>query len=524
MTSNMTLCMDSSFHSINPVQCSASRILGSTLVSVAMLSTAFNLRFLFWSLNHGRNRSRQNLFIFSMIFSSMLVIGVMIPSVILQSFTCQRLCSPFYCQLEGFISYLNGCVHIFMLMMISIIRYVTVLHGSVAKRRFRRNSNLAVVISWLLGLVFAVPPLFKWNRFIPEGLGFHCGLNWSDRSTSSHIYLFSTMLFVYFIPLVVLSIVNTYVYCAIRRLIGRATTNNVQSMFPAALIDLSVNKNTSPAYVSLSSTTTQSFRLKSKHTPKSPTRNPRYNEHRTIDTSQIRQMMRMNRLKADRRFALATIFLVAEYLLSWTPYACMALSHLFHITSIIEQPLLITVCAFIAKVSMIINPFIYILAIKTKQLKVICLLKRCNCLRCRVRWTDCFVNEDRCDSCLAQRLIRNERFFYLTECEYVYRCSRETERRDRQLHDKLEECLTDLMLNQRSIRLMWWSDSCVHITEILIPVVICALVLLQSWAPCSCETCKNQESFLRRESTDSMSNEQSLGMISSCESKLFRHR
>ena len=385
MDSNLTLCMESSLHAINDLQCFVSRILGSILISVALFSATFNLRFLFWSLNHGRNRSRQNLFIFSMIFSSMLVTGVIVPSVVLQSFACRRLCSPFYCQLEGFISYLNGCVHIFMLMMISIIRYVTVLHGNAAKLRFRRNSNLAVVISWLLGLVFAVPPLFKWNRFIPEGLGFHCGLNWSDRSTSSHIYLFSTMLFVYFIPLVVLSIVNTHVYIAIRGMISRVRTLDERPIVALPLEAFCLGKHASHAYVSVSSTT-QSTKLRNLQTLNSSLRRSVYNNRQLGDSIRIRHMMRMNRLQADRRFALATIFLVAEYLLSWTPYACMALFYLFHVTPIIEHPLLISICAFIAKVSMMINPFIYLLAVKTKEWKTIFCYQRCSCVNCRGRW------------------------------------------------------------------------------------------------------------------------------------------
>ena len=91
--SNLTLCVGSSLHSIDRLQCFVSRVLGSILIPVALFSMAFDLRFLFWSMRHGRHRSRQNLFIFSMIFSSMSVILVILPSVFLQSFTCRRLCS-----------------------------------------------------------------------------------------------------------------------------------------------------------------------------------------------------------------------------------------------------------------------------------------------------------------------------------------------------------------------------------------------------------------------------------------------
>ena len=377
--------MVSAIRPINNLECLASRVLGSVLIAAALLSVPFNMRYLLWSIYHGRHRSRQNLFIFSMIFSSMSVIVIILPSVFSQSFTCRRLCSPFYCQLEGFVSYLNGCVHMFLLMMISIIRYVTVFRETTVKRRFRQYSNLALLISWLLGLVFAVPPLFKWNRFVPEGLGFHCGLNWLDRSISSSIYLFFVMLFVYFIPLVTLSIVNSYVYYVIHRLIiVTDIISEVEIALPLPSRSAQLEKK-SDAYMSLSSTTTESLQVVSFTSPTSLPTSTLSTDRLALNGNQVRHVPRLNRLRADRRFAIATLFLVAEYLLSWTPYACVALLYLSHMPLIVEQPLLITICAFIAKVSMMINPFIYILAIKTKHLKIIFFYQRCDCIKCRMR-------------------------------------------------------------------------------------------------------------------------------------------
>lgn len=386
MVANWTLCLGTPFHSISEFECQISQILGSTILLVAFLSTLFNLRFLYWSANHGRHRSRHNLFVSSMILSSTMVICVMVPSVFLQSFSCRRLCSLFYCRLEGFISYLNGCVHMFMLMMISIIRYITVFRQGSTKRYVRRNSNIGVVISWILGFAFAVPPLFHLNEYIPEGLGFHCGLNWFDQSFNSYIYLFSAMLFVYFIPLIVLCTINGYVYCRIRRLIYQAMAIHGGSVMPSIpMIQLTISKRTSPAYLSLSSVTTHSYRLKEPTSPRLAQSSVRSTTRRAIDPSQIRHLMRLNRLQADRYFALATIFLVGEYLLSWTPYACVALSYLFHMKLIVDEPLLMTICATIAKISMIINPFIYILAIRTKQLKTILFCQTCSCFHCRMK-------------------------------------------------------------------------------------------------------------------------------------------
>lgn len=364
MDINVTLCVGAIFRPIMGLECLISRIGGSIIIFISFLSMLFNIRYLYWLYYHQENLSRKNFFLFSIIFSSFSVIITIVPSVILQCLTCSRLCSMFFCQFEGFISYLNGCVHMFMLMMISILRYEIVLHNNTTHSYFHRYSYITVGICWLFALVFAILPLFNWNKYIPEGLGFHCGLNWFDQSINSRLYLTSAFLFVYIIPFLVLFIVNTYVYHVIHRLFHHAS--KPFASISTFLDDKQVSLLTSSQH----------------NVSDNPIQQP-LTIIRPIDPIQMRYLMRLNRLRADRRFALATIFLVSEYLLSWTPYACVALLCLLNMRVIIEQPLFITICAFIAKISMIINPFIYLLTIKTNQWRIIVFQKKCPCQNCR---------------------------------------------------------------------------------------------------------------------------------------------
>ncbi|CAF1199718.1 unnamed protein product [Adineta steineri] len=387
MNTNDTLCIDISFQFLNNIECIISRIFGSIIIFISFFSILFNIRYLYWSSYHRQNHSHPNLFILSMMFSSLLVIIIIMPSIILQYLTCNHLCSLFYCQFEGFISYLNGCVHMFMLMMISIIRYDTVLRINLTKQYFKRHSYITILICWLFAFAFALPPLFNWNKYTPEGLGFHCGLNWIDRSFHSLLYLIFAFLFVYIIPLTILSILNIYIYFVIYRLLHGASTIARQSLTSLSPADsLLLERSHSSPFISVHSNNSPVYSVKLgiiKFSDLIPVTANHLRTRRMTDPFQTHHIMRLKRLKADRRFALATIFLVSEYLLSWTPYACIALLYLFHIQFIIDQRLIITICAFIAKISMIINPFIYISTIKINQLKTILYLKKCSCHRCR---------------------------------------------------------------------------------------------------------------------------------------------
>jgi hypothetical protein len=270
-----------------------------------------------------------------------------------------------------------------MLMMISIIRYITVIQTNRKKKYFEQHSFLTVSICWLFGLVFALPPLFNWNRYIPEGIGFHCGLDWFDRSISSRIYFTITFLFVYFIPLIILFGVNIYVYCIIRRLLYGIITITKSNL----LVNLSDQKHPSTSTTSSPSDNMkgQAQKFGPMMSAKSHHGGSRLVVRRMTDTVPANQIMRLNRLKADRRFALATIFLVSEYLLSWTPYAIVALFYLFNVEFLSQQSILMTICAFTAKISMILNPFIYVATIQTDQLKAMLYCKKCSCSHCTVK-------------------------------------------------------------------------------------------------------------------------------------------
>jgi hypothetical protein len=263
--------------------------------------------------------------------------------------------------------------------MISLIRCTTVLQTNIQKRFFEQYSFLSVLSCWLFGFIFAAPPLFKWNKYMPEGIGFHCGLDWFDRSLSSQIYFILAFAFVYFIPLIVLFVVNVHVYCAIRRLLYGTIRIRKTRLF----LNISDPRYQSVLYTSSSgtgtsiSTTTRSERLAFIISVQSNSGGSRFINRRITDDITVNNLMRLNRLKADRRFALATIFLMSEYLLSWTPYAIVALFYIFNVKFIDQRSVLMTICAFIAKISMILNPFIYIATIKTNQLKSLLCLKKC---------------------------------------------------------------------------------------------------------------------------------------------------
>jgi hypothetical protein len=71
----------------------------------------------------------------------------------------------------------------------------------------------------------------------------------------------------------------------------------------------------------------------------------------------------------DYRFLRAIIFLVSGYLLAWTPYSIIAVSLLLKIQFIFQHTFLITISAFIAKLSVILAPFAYLNVMNNRLFK-----------------------------------------------------------------------------------------------------------------------------------------------------------
>ena len=66
------------------------------------------------------------------------------------------------------------------------------------------------------------------------------------------------------------------------------------------------------------------------------------------------------RFRKNYHFLKVIIYLACSYLLSWTPYSIIAILQLLNIKFIFQHLFLITLSAFVAKLSIILTPFIYV--------------------------------------------------------------------------------------------------------------------------------------------------------------------
>ncbi|CAF1548230.1 unnamed protein product [Adineta steineri] len=310
-------------------ECRFARLAGCLLIIIATISFIINI----WSLSAARRNhrfSRRDMgLVIGMFLSSLCVIIISVPSVVLQCFLCRRLCITFICHIEGFNSFFNGCLAMYMLVALSIVRYSTTANSSLStnfQRQLEQRSVHILIICFILSGVWAVPPLFgRMSAYAPEGLGFHCGLDWFDRSLPGRIYFFLLFVGVFFIPIIIVIYVNVYIHRTIYRL---------THLQPSIVLELQPNDD-----------------------------EERMRRH-VSDSLYDKENRRLHRLHEDRRFVVATAISVVIYIIAWTPYSIVAVAQVFGDRFFLYNPWIMTTCAVLAKLSMITNPVIYVMILK----------------------------------------------------------------------------------------------------------------------------------------------------------------
>ncbi|CAF3321373.1 unnamed protein product [Rotaria socialis] len=310
------------------VPCTVCRLGGTLILLISIVCFSFNIRFLF------SHRCKNSLAV-SLFLASLLVITISVPGVIVQLFTCHRHCLKIYCRIEGFCSYLSGCVCMLVFMSLSIHRYL-----SLCSCKNSLSYGVSTCFSWSLSLAFTFPLVFDYfNSYMPEGLGFHCSINWQDSSSIGRAYILSSFIFMYFIPLTILVFVNVQAHLIVRRIY---TKENLHSTF----INYMHQKNA-----------TRKSRQEVDY------------KNTLVHKYCVRVATDRKRFRTDYRFLRAIIFLVSSYLIAWTPYSVIAVLQLLNIGFIFDHAFLITLSAFIAKLSVILSPLVYLSIMNNKLFK-----------------------------------------------------------------------------------------------------------------------------------------------------------
>jgi hypothetical protein len=115
------------------------------------------------------------------------------------------------CVVSGFIMYFIGTMGVYLMVAMSIERFMIISYPMSIKKITNRVLALVIGVCMLLGLFWSILPIFGWSRYSLEGAGTSCSVEWYDRSWNVISYNIAMFVFVFFVPLFVIIGLNTKV-------------------------------------------------------------------------------------------------------------------------------------------------------------------------------------------------------------------------------------------------------------------------------------------------------------------------
>ncbi|KAG7317477.1 hypothetical protein KOW79_018512 [Hemibagrus wyckioides] len=108
------------------------------------------------------------------------------------------------CVWYGFINSFLGIVSLISLAALSYERYCTMMGATQVDITSYRKVFMGITFSWIYSLVWVVPPLFGWSRYVPEGPGTTCSVNWTAKTANNVSYIVCLFFFCLILPFVVI--------------------------------------------------------------------------------------------------------------------------------------------------------------------------------------------------------------------------------------------------------------------------------------------------------------------------------
>jgi r-opsin len=197
-----------------------------------------------------------------------------------------------------------GIMSITTLAAISVDRYYAIAHPlQAAHSMTRRKAFMMICIVWIWSLCSSLPPLFGWGAYVAEGFQTSCTFDYLTRTASNRTYIFFLYLFGFAAPLVVIALSYILIIQALKKHEAK-----MQKMAAKMKVD-----------------------------------DIKANQEKT---------------KAEVKIAKIAIIIVSLYLLSWSPYATVALIGQFGPEKWVT-PFLSELPVMLAKASAMHNPIVY---------------------------------------------------------------------------------------------------------------------------------------------------------------------
>ncbi|KAG8175379.1 hypothetical protein JTE90_018064 [Oedothorax gibbosus] len=254
---------------------------------------------LFLLFRYRRLKSPANTLIVNLALSDMLN-GFLHPMAAYSSFKQTWMFGRIGCEMYAALCGLFGLVSIVTLTAIAVERCLVISvkpwYGGILFTNAKAKASIVVIWAYCFGVMS--PPMFGWGAFVPEGFLTSCSFDYLSRTASNRSYFLYIFFFGFFLPIFVISVCYAFIMKTI------------------------------------------------------------FQNEKDMKRNNVKKVLNKPKKRNDYKAAEMIMFVIAMFLVSWTPYSLIACVGQFGNTDLIT-PWVSVLPSLFAKASTIYNPAIY---------------------------------------------------------------------------------------------------------------------------------------------------------------------
>jgi r-opsin len=276
-----------------------------------------------------------------------------IPFIIGNSFSCGPVnFTPGQCQAYGFIGGFSGTASIACITAMAYQRYARISRPFRTRQVASTGRTVVLIfICCIHGIAFAIVPLISPTiTYKPEGYLTSCSFDYFDKTPANVTYILLFGLFAYIVPLILIS----FFYYRIVVIFKASTKEVIALQIKNQEEDMRRNLQILEEEVRRNSIHLGAEKSDDRE---SGSNRPASAVSVTLSSTSS-QLVIAKKMEQERKLVRSVVRLVACWFLAWTPYAAISITGIFA-PHLIIHPIFSMLPAVFAKVSSVLNPYIY---------------------------------------------------------------------------------------------------------------------------------------------------------------------
>ncbi|XP_052777205.1 visual pigment-like receptor peropsin [Mya arenaria] len=192
------------------------QIVGAFLMCVTIFGFIENSLVMFIFFRNKTLLSPTNIFILGVAFGDLGMACLGNPLAFTSALNGGWFAGEFFCYWEGFIVYFLGLSQMYLIMAVSVDRYIVIAKPLLSSKITKKVAVISMAVCFVVSLLWALMPFLGFSSYGLEAPGVFCGLHWEDQSFNNTSFIIAIFILCFFVPLGVMIYSYYHVFMTVR--------------------------------------------------------------------------------------------------------------------------------------------------------------------------------------------------------------------------------------------------------------------------------------------------------------------